>query len=282
MKKLVLVLSLVFLAADVFGATATLKITKDSKVNEGQPALTYGSEEFYVLWGGPEIIKAEKLLLYFQGIDELKTVGAVCDFAQLRLYVTTMLASVNACTFRSAAPWDEATVCWNNRPAELRDIEEFNELPETQDVWYEVDVTRIVNSWLADEAPNNGFYMDIPYDILFAGGCQFASRENPDTAKCPKLYLDYHTGGAVGEAPTPVSIGDFTATPDDGVFFSLTSPSPVSLNIFDASGALVRTLFEGSLSAGDHHFSLTAEKGVYFARLTTPAASLTRKLVLID
>ncbi len=282
MKRFALVVSLLFVAVESYGATATLKITKDSKVNEGQPALTYGSEEFYVLWGGPAIIKAEKILLYSSGIDELKTIGAVCDFAQLRLYVTSMLATVNACTFRSGAPWDEAAVCWNNRPVELRDIEEFNELPGTKDVWYEVDVTRIVKSWFTNEAPNNGFYMDIPSDILFAGGCQFASRENPDTTKWPRIYIEYHTGGAAEEKPLTPTIENLIATPDGRIQFSLSTPSPVSLDVFDASGALVRTLWQGSLNVGTHDFSLAGRKGVYFVKLTTTTKSLTRKLVLID
>lgn len=281
MKRFVLVVSLLFVAAESYGATATLKITKDSKVNEGQPALTYGNEEFYVLWGGPALIMDEKVLLYSSGIDELKTIGAVCDFAQLRLYVTSMLAQVNACTFRSAAPWDEATVCWNNRPAEQRDIVAVKELPATKDVWYEVDVTQIVNSWLNVEIPNNGFYMDIPSDIMLAGGCQFASRENPDTTKWPRIYIEYHTGGTVEEIPVTPAVENFSASSDGQISFSLASPSPVTVNVYDPSGALVETPWHGSLSAGTHGFSLTAKKGVYFVKLTAPTGTFTKKLVLI-
>lgn len=77
--------------------------------------------------------------------------------------------------------------------------------------------------------------------------------------------------------------------PTTTISFSLESRDYVKLQIYNMEGRLVRTLFEGTLSAGVHSFNWDATdshnarvpSGVYFYSLMTPSGKLTKKMVLI-
>lgn len=72
------------------------------------------------------------------------------------------------------------------------------------------------------------------------------------------------------------------------IVFTLPSPGPVTLSIYDGSGRMVRNLTAGRLSAGRHTFTwngqdsggATSPSGIYFCRLATSADRRTEKLVL--
>lgn len=68
------------------------------------------------------------------------------------------------------------------------------------------------------------------------------------------------------------------------IHFSLFRAEPVTLKVFDTFGREVATLIEGELAAGPHQAvfdAATQPNGVYFYRLTAPAFSQTRKMVLM-
>lgn len=73
-------------------------------------------------------------------------------------------------------------------------------------------------------------------------------------------------------------------TPGSGgmlVRFALTESSPVSLDLYDISGALVCSASLGQLDAGEHsRFVATARSGVLFLVLTTPGGSRTATCVI--
>jgi hypothetical protein len=77
--------------------------------------------------------------------------------------------------------------------------------------------------------------------------------------------------------------------PTTTISFYLPEPGRVRLDVYDVSGALVRTLVEGYASAGAHHpvwdgRSASGDpvgSGVYFYRLTAGKSQLTRKMVLL-
>lgn len=262
-----------------------LPVSKDSKVNEANPETTYGAEEFYTVWGGPAIIKDEKALLYFNGVDELRQAGYVCEYARLRLYVTSMIAPVTANIFKAAGAWDESTVCWNNRPGEDHGIEVPQDLPGSQNVWFEVDVTGIVKSWINDGEPHNGFYVGISEDNLIAGGCQFASREFPDTARRPRLFVEYYPGGGVEQGAECGLVLNISTIPGRyvDISFLLASSGFVSLKIYDAAGVLVETLLDRSMSQGFHGLTWShSNSGVYFVQLETDGFRLSRKVVVLE
>lgn len=68
------------------------------------------------------------------------------------------------------------------------------------------------------------------------------------------------------------------------IHFRLTASAQVSLQIFDLSGRLVRTLFNGKRAAGDYRFKFKANdlaSGLYFCRLSAGRQSSTRKIILL-
>jgi flagellar hook assembly protein FlgD len=72
--------------------------------------------------------------------------------------------------------------------------------------------------------------------------------------------------------------------------FALPARSRVSLQVYDAVGALVRTLTAAEMPAGFHHAlwdgtderGLRVKPGAYFCRLEAPAYSRIAKLILSD
>ena len=77
--------------------------------------------------------------------------------------------------------------------------------------------------------------------------------------------------------------------PATTIVFELAEPGPVSLEIHDAAGRLVRTLVQGPQPAGRReavwqgHDDQGGEvaSGMYFYRLTTEDGSLVRKMLLL-
>jgi hypothetical protein len=66
--------------------------------------------------------------------------------------------------------------------------------------------------------------------------------------------------------------------------FSLTSPSRVTLHIYDVAGRLVRTVVDESMEAGEHSLPFEAKglaSGVYFYRLKAAQFEKTRKMVVL-
>ncbi len=83
-------------------------------------------------------------------------------------------------------------------------------------------------------------------------------------------------------SPNPFSAGE------TGIAFRLSSQAPVSLKVYDTSGRLVRTLVDGTRTAGLHTVpwdgrndaGLAVGSGVYFYRFETAGVSETRKMIL--
>ena len=67
------------------------------------------------------------------------------------------------------------------------------------------------------------------------------------------------------------------------IVFSLPKFEQVRLAVYDAQGRLVKTLTEGTRSAGKHQVSVSGlESGVYFYRLEAGSTSLTRRMVVAN
>jgi len=66
--------------------------------------------------------------------------------------------------------------------------------------------------------------------------------------------------------------------------FNLTSISEIKLEVFNAKGELVQSVFKGQLKSGKHDFSFNAtslNSGVYYCRLTTATEIKTTKIMLL-
>jgi hypothetical protein len=68
------------------------------------------------------------------------------------------------------------------------------------------------------------------------------------------------------------------------IVFSLPRPAYARLAVYDVSGALVATLVDGALPAGEHGARWDARdrpSGVYFYRLQADGQTQTRKMILV-
>jgi hypothetical protein len=98
--------------------------------------------------------------------------------------------------------------------------------------------------------------------------------------------------GSPGRALTELSLAQNVPNPARGgtrISFALPAPAPVSLQVFDVGGRLVRTLTERRLETGTHSVAWDAlgrsghpvPAGVYYYRLSTPEETRTKRLTVI-
>jgi hypothetical protein len=77
--------------------------------------------------------------------------------------------------------------------------------------------------------------------------------------------------------------------PETRIRLDVPMRSPVSLEIFDVTGRLVRTLYQGTLAAGTHELTWdsrdnsgrTAATGLYFCRMVSPTFEAAQKMLLV-
>ncbi len=96
-------------------------------------------------------------------------------------------------------------------------------------------------------------------------------------------------GGGAGAPGMAFRVASANPTPASATFtFSLTRPSAIRLDVFDASGRIVDTVAEGAYGAGAHTARWagrstggSAASGVYFARFSAEGRTLTRRCVVL-
>ncbi|MBI5060365.1 T9SS type A sorting domain-containing protein [candidate division KSB1 bacterium] len=111
--------------------------------------------------------------------------------------------------------------------------------------------------------------------------------------------LDAFAGGQVWLSLSPsimdesghVVVASFELTaypnpfnPSTTLAFIIEAAAHVSLKVLDLNGRTVKSLHDGVLSAGEHRVSFDGTglpSGIYFANLSTPRTTLTRKLLLV-
>lgn len=67
--------------------------------------------------------------------------------------------------------------------------------------------------------------------------------------------------------------------------YSCQLPTHVSLKVYDLTGMLVKSLYEGEVAAGEHELRLDADDltaGVYFYRLAAGFFSTTKKMIVLS
>ncbi len=127
---------------------------------------------------------------------------------------------------------------------------------------------------------------DIWYNLLpiSGGALARAAEENPgtDEDEAVTASFDQHEGPRVAAYPNPFN-------PSTTIRFTLRELAPVSLQIFDINGALVRTLIDSDLDAGIHErrwngrdsFGRLVASGVYFYRLRLGTEVLNGRLEMV-
>lgn len=258
-----------------------LDAIQDTDIWSVDPDGNTGDWSWFDLRGGTGTEERARALIQFD-VEALD--GMIIDVATLRLFSLSSpwyLENGHAEIYRAADAWDEATVTWNNQPAENKEIRLVEVLPPPSDVWAELNVTEIVQSW-ADGFENHGFFLGIP-DGTPEGFVGYASKDTSDAAIRPVLSVTYRTG-AVAEQPSGEL--SFQVTPVSSrkieICFSLPSTNPAAISIFTASGTRLETLECGGTS-GIHQLTWDADHaGVFFIRLEADGLRMTRKAIVLN
>jgi hypothetical protein len=140
------------------------------------------------------------------------------------------------------------------------------------------------NWWGDSTGPYNGFENPNGQGTEVGNGIEFI----PWLTSPPDSLPDT-TGTGVderNELPDEFSLSVFPNpfNPTTTISFSLVESGFVKLELFDLLGRTVATLSDGVLIAGQHKFRFDGSNiasGVYLARLTTPRAAQTAKLLLL-
>jgi hypothetical protein len=95
----------------------------------------------------------------------------------------------------------------------------------------------------------------------------------------PVMLLVHGMDSSSGLQNFPNPFNPFTK-----IHFSLPQAGQVSLTVYNITGQLVTTLVDGTMDAGEHAVGFNGSayaSGVYFYRLQTEAATVTRKMILL-
>lgn len=135
-------------------------------------------------------------------------------------------------------------------------------------------------------APENGKFSYVDNSVVAGGSYRYKIGVIEGDSEYLSPVADVRLPGAKitlnQNVPNPFN-------PETTIRFSLPSSERVTLNVYSASGALVRTLVDGVQPTGSHSFTWNGvdnrgnavSSGVYFYRLTAGKFNDTRKMVLL-
>lgn len=150
-------------------------------------------------------------------LDSLANAGCTVNSAIIHLYSTgpsggthsyhcgsqSTIHPCNSNAFRVeriTQAWDEHTVTWINQPTTTDVVpgQDYVDVPDQSDPYYtyEVDITDMVNFWLANPAQNHGMMLKLLDEINYYKKVRFASSDNPDASIHPKLVLETNCPGS--------------------------------------------------------------------------------------
>jgi hypothetical protein len=101
--------------------------------------------------------------------------------------------------------------------------------------------------------------------------------------KYDMIYLD-QLGGETPEETTLNQNYPNPFNPSTQIRFTISESQQVSLKIYNLAGQLVATLIDGSISAGTHQTTFSADhlaSGIYFYRLITENEIITRQMTFL-
>ena len=175
-------------------------------------------------------------------------------------------------------PWDEHTVTWENQPLTTTMDEVYLPMSSnpTQD-YMNLDVTKFISDMVKDPAKNYGLMLKLNTESAYR--CLlFASSDNPDSSKHPKLSICY-------------SISD-SIIANDNLFYIYPNPSPgkftVSFNnleynsILKIYNSIGQELFNEALDKSilRKNLNLELSQGLYFVKLIYSEKEFAQKLII--
>lgn len=285
MRYFVLALGIVICLTSVAVAqTAILDAKRDAYVDSEIPDVNVGNEEIITVFADweDEMVGPSAGLIWFD-MNDLPPDAHVIVEAMLILHLVGTENDVDTLeVFRAGDDWSEMDVTWDTRPTENRDRSVLAQPPPMG--VFEVDVTLIMQSWVYGEFPNHGFYIDVP-DRGSWVDIDFASREHQGTGFVPRLYVEYFYDDIAEKQVESAVEFHLSALSPGPVQINLNLPMTISasLKVYDACGALVGTLVDGSTESGTRQLTWRTERsGVYFVKLEAGDVRLIRKAIVLN
>ncbi|MEE9269195.1 MAG: FG-GAP-like repeat-containing protein [Candidatus Krumholzibacteria bacterium] len=186
-------------------------------------------------------------------------------------------------------------------PVSLQSFESHWDGTDVVVTWTLLDVTTGVSFEVLRSGAPEGRYQRIEEPEIVRSGDRFVFRDR--TAEPGKTYK---YGVTIIEDGTPVTFFETSVSvpassfalgqnypnpfnPETRIRFTVDRAGPVTLRVYDVSGALVRTLIDRTMAAKSHtaiwngtnNDGLRAGSGTYFFRLTSGKRTLVRKAVLL-
>ncbi len=107
-------------------------------------------------------------------------------------------------------------------------------------------------------------------------------KKGSDIAVLYEVRLHYECSGVGVEETVPI-IQELqmlkTAMDNSKLILKLPVDDCISLKLYDVTGRLVKSVFDGYLSSGTHEFEVPCKAGIYFARLHSTQGKQTLKLI---
>ena len=170
-----------FTSTLAFSEVVELSASEDTYVDSRRNTKSYGSNSYIRL---RESRKRDRQgLMKFDLTDVPR--GSEIDSAKLLVYVTYRRTYNNTLSVHEAlGDWDEST-SWKNSP-QMSDLSEDIVQIDAKGIYYELDLTDLVQDWVSGAAENNGVYL-----IISSGHIYINSSEN--SSNQPILNINYNT-----------------------------------------------------------------------------------------
>lgn len=179
-------------AAALLGTPAwaiQVQLIGDSWVSANQPTLNFGTQQMMPVGatGGPNGLTNVFVQFDLSTVPE----GSQINAAHLVLYVDMLQKAGTIQSYAVAAPWNEATITFNNAPALLGPSGSAQVTATDQTV--SLDVTSLVQSWVNGEAVNNGIALETT-----SAAFSMDSKESGQTSHPAVLEIDVDDPGIQG------------------------------------------------------------------------------------
>ncbi|MBL0104671.1 MAG: DNRLRE domain-containing protein [Bacteroidetes bacterium] len=264
---------------------------EDASIDDYHPAQNNPNELEY--FGGTWTIQGDTTIwrnLFKFDISAIPS-NSIIQSANLSLYFAaqssfpgandTSLSSSNACVIqRVTSPWTESTVTWNNQPS----VSSNNSVTIGPSVsgaedFPNIDVTALVQDMVNDPTNSYGFRLSQAFEQAY-GRMLFASGDNPDTSRLPKLQVCYVGTDGINDLSSNdhISIYPNPANSELNIKWS-PEENYTSITICDALGQIIHSENCSRYKSSTINVS-NWSRGVYFLTLLKADGRVTKRVVV--
>lgn len=147
--------------------------------------------------------------------------------------------------------------------------------------WYEIDITTLVNEWLAGTTTNYGLVIIANSGTKFS---EFYSKDAADGTKHPYLEIVGATGiNGINTYIDDISVFPNPITQSATIKFNLLSNQNIEISIYNTTGAKVSQICNKKSAPGQYRETFSRgnlKAGVYFIRIQTNNSLINRKIII--